>query len=147
MSHVTTIAIEIRDLDALEAAARELGATLVRDQKTYTWYGQHVGDYPLPKGITKEQLGKCDHAIKVPGVNYEIGVVKLPNGNYTLVYDFYGRYGANDGMKLLQRFGEGCQKLVQSYAVHKAMIEARKRGHTVTKKVLPNGSVKLTVNV
>lgn len=151
MSHVTTIKIEIKDLNALIAACQEHGAIFVRDQKAYNWYGVSVGDYPLPAGITKDQLGKCDHAIKLPGVNYEIGVVRLPNGNYTLAYDFYGGdgpgYGRHDGHKLLQKFGDGCQKLVQSYAVHKATLEARKRGYTVTKKTLPNGAVKLTVNV
>ena len=80
MSHMTTIAIQVKDLAALKAAVIELGALWMEGQRTHKWYGQSVGDYPLPKGVTVDMLGKCDHAIKVPGVNYEIGVVKLADG-------------------------------------------------------------------
>ena len=38
-------------------------------------------------------------------------------------------------------------KLTQAYAIEKAKIEARKRGHTVTEQPLSDGSVKLTINV
>jgi hypothetical protein len=40
MSHVTTINIEIRDLEALQAACAELGASFIENQTTYKWYGQ-----------------------------------------------------------------------------------------------------------
>ena len=38
-------------------------------------------------------------------------------------------------------------KLNQAYAIEKASLEARKRGHTVTEQPLADGSVKLTINV
>ena len=38
-------------------------------------------------------------------------------------------------------------RLMQSYAVEKARIEARKAGHSVTEQSLPDGSIKLTVHV
>ena len=36
---------------------------------------------------------------------------------------------------------------LQSYAVEKAKIEARKKGHTVTEQSLTDGSIKLTIKV
>ena len=37
--------------------------------------------------------------------------------------------------------------LLQSYAVEKAKIEARKRGHSVSEQQLADGSIKLTIQV
>lgn len=147
MSHITTIAIEISDLDALKASVKELGAEFIEGKTTYEWYGRSVGDYPLPKGMTKEQLGKCSHVIKVPGVRYEIGVVRLPNGKYTLAYDFYGYDdSSHDGHKLLQKFGPNCQRLVQMYGVQKATREAQKKGHRVTRQITSDGSIRLSIS-
>lgn len=36
---------------------------------------------------------------------------------------------------------------LQSYAVEKSKIEARRKGHSVTESQLADGSVKLTINV
>jgi hypothetical protein len=36
---------------------------------------------------------------------------------------------------------------VSSAAVEKAAIEARRRGHSVVEQALPDGSIKLTINV
>lgn len=155
MSHITAIAIEIKNIDALEAACKELGATLVRHQRTYKWFGSSVGDYPLPPGFTTAMLGHCEHAIHLPGVNYEIGVVRNPlnTSTFTLLYDFWG-YGAragmseagqHDGHKLKAHFGDGLRQLVQLYGVHAATLAARARGHSVARQTLPNGSIKLQI--
>jgi hypothetical protein len=148
MSHIASIDITITDLAALQAAARELGALWVEGKKTYNWFGQSVGDYPLPTGMTVEQLGKCDHVIALPGVRYEIGVVKRADGNFTLAYDFYGR-GRNgsphDGEKLLAHFGEGLAKIKQFYGLHKATIAARLRGYSTSRKLAANGDIKLQI--
>jgi len=37
------------------------------------------------------------------------------------------------------------RRLLQLYAVHKATIEARKRGHTVQRKLQKNGAIKLVI--
>ena len=53
-------------------------------------------------------------------------------------YDNYGgRWGAEEQ---LHRF-------LQMYAVEKAKLEARKRGHSVTEQALADGSIKLTIQV
>lgn len=114
MSHVVAIEALITDLDALEAACAELGLELVRNQKSYKWYGTSVGDFPLPTGFTAADLGKCEHAIRVKGTTggYEIGVAKRRDGQpgYTLIYDFWG-----PGKALQDRAGDKCSRLVQEY--------------------------------
>lgn len=146
MSHVTTVSIKIRDLNALKAAAKEHGCEFIEGKTTFEWYRQHVGDYPLPQGMTKEQMGKCDHVIRCPGINYEIGVVKTQDG-YTLAYDFYGYDGGgrHDGHKLLQKFGDGLKKLTQTYAVQVATMAAKAKGWMCQRQTLPNGTIKLSL--
>lgn len=141
MSHVDTILIEIDSLPCLTQTVKEFGCEWHQDKKTYNWYGAHVGDYPIPKGMTKESLGKCDHVIKLPGCDYEIGVVKLPNGKYTLAYDFWG-----EGQKLLEKFGPNLGKLVQMYGVNRATMAAQKRGHKVTRVMGKNGAIVLNIS-
>ncbi len=128
MSHVEDVAANIDDLAALETAAKECGCELVRGQKTYRWYGQHVGDYAMPEGVTEADLGKCDHAIRVKDADsrtYEIGVVAKPEGGYRLLYDFWqGGYG------LMDKVGEKCTKLTTEYGVAKVCANAYKHGYT-----------------
>jgi hypothetical protein len=140
MSHITTIQTEIRDLDALKEACAELGVQFIEGQTTYQWYGAHMGDYPLPPDINREQLGRCAHIIQVPGVQYEVGVVQKANGHWTLAYDFWG-----PGQGLLKKFGENCGKLVQLYGVHKAMREAKRHGYQVQRRQHQDGSIQITI--
>ena len=131
MSHVAEISLEIRDLDALAAAAKELDLELIRDQKTYKWYGRSMGDYPLPVGFKKEDLGTCDHAIRIPGNDraYEIGVCKRRDGKagYVLQWDFFsGGYGMAEKVG-----GDKAQALVQGYATQVAIKTARAQGFRV----------------
>ena len=74
-------------------------------------------------------------------------LVKLPDWVYPCVCDTatgqvrFDNYGGDWGdRKHLDRF-------VQTYAICKATIEARKRGHNVREMSLPDGSVKLTISV
>lgn len=132
----------------MKAACKRLGLELVEGQKTYRWWGRSEGDYPLPEGFTAQDLGHCEHAIRVPlshpsGRNaYEVGVVKRRDGKpgYQLMWDFFaGGYG-------LQEFvGEDCKKLRQAYATEAAKAQARKMGYRVTEKLQANGSIKLVL--
>jgi hypothetical protein len=63
MSHVAIIDLAIDDLDSLRRACSRLGLELVQ-QDTYRWFGYSVGDYPLPEGFTKDNLGRCQYAIR-----------------------------------------------------------------------------------
>ncbi len=139
MSHVARIELEINDLDTLRAACKRLGLEFVQDQKTYAWWGTHVGDYPLPEGFTAEDLGKCHHAIKVPGAKYELGVVER-NGKYTLLWDFYSSGG------LEQVLGKGAGRLRQAYAVERVRREAIRKSYRIT-ETTSRQSIRLTITL
>lgn len=73
--------------------------------------------------------------------------VELPEWRYPVVCETqtgqvrFDNYGGRWGIQVhLDRF-------LQSYAVEKARLEARKKGHTITEQSLEDGSIKLTVNV
>jgi len=118
MSHVVTVKTELRDA----AAVRSACGRLKLDAPVH-------GTFKL-------------FSTEVTGLS-----VQLPDWQYPIVCDtatgkvqfdnYGGRWGAQ---KELDRF-------MQSYAVEKARIEARKKGHTVTEQQLADGSVKLTINV
>jgi hypothetical protein len=121
-----------------------MGCTFVNNQKTYRWFGQYVGDTKLPDGMTQDQLGKCEHAIKVPGVNYEIGVVRQRDNSFTLAYDFWGDgRGGHDGQKLLAKFGDKLCRLQQAYNKQVVTKQARAKGYSVIEKTMSNGGIKL----
>ena len=124
-SHVVSIQVEVRDLDALQRAAESLGLEFRQDQQTYRWFGQWAGDYPLPEGMTPGQLGKCHHALAIPGKEsaYEVGIVEQPDGSYRLMWDFFlGGFG------LEEKIGTGAEKLIARYAIEKARSECERLG-------------------
>ena len=133
--------MEITDLESLKAACRRLGFQFKEGQEKYKWYGHSVGDYPLPEGVTEEELGKCEHAISVPGaeMGYEIGVVRKGNG-FVLRWDFY-----DDGLKLALG-GESAKVLKQAYAVERSKRLLKRQGYNhVHERALADGSVRLQV--
>lgn len=141
MSHVATISLQINDLDALAKAAETVGLRLVRNQKTYAWWGRSVGDYPLPAGFTAKELGHCDHALVqvdkdgeiIPGKSghgpesvWEIGVVSRRDGlpGFQLMWDFFA-----GGRGLVERVGGNkAERLIQEYAKEVLIKEAGKKG-------------------
>lgn len=131
MSHVAKIEIAIKDLDTLKAACRQLGLEFIADQKAFKWYGRHIGDYPLPEGFTTADMGRCDHAVRVPGARYEIGVVHR-NGRYHLLWDFYSDGG------LERVLGKGARRLKQAYSVERVRCEARLKGYHVQERKTEN---------
>lgn len=153
MSHVISGEVIIKDLDCLTRAVATFGGKVVQKNR-YNWYGEHVGDYPMPKGMTAAQLGRCECAIQLPNTCYEVGVVKQQDGTYTLAYDFYGtndprvkwKQGdakVHDGGKLLSAFGPKLAKLQQQYNKQLVTKQARQHGYMVTEKLHANGSIKL----
>lgn len=140
MSHLAKIELEINDLTALDKACKRMGFELMKGQKTYKWYGRWVGDSPLPEGVDKSKLGTCDHAIKVPGASYEVGVLKKDNGKYGLLWDYWGAGG------LPEKIGKNGGLLKQAYTLEKAKMESIKKGYFVKEQKL-NGKIQLTVEV
>lgn len=118
MSHIVTIKTEIRDSDAVGAACRRLRLPPPVDG-THRLYSSRA------TGL----------AVRLPEWKFPT-VCELSTGQ--VLYDNYGgRWG---DQKQLDAF-------LQAYAVERAKIEARKRGHLVTEQQLDDGSIKLTVQV
>ena len=132
MSHVAKIEMEIKDLDTLRTACEQLGLQFMAGQHTYRWYGESVGDYPIPEGFTTDDMGKCDHAIRVPGASYEVGVVQR-NGKYLLLWDFYSAGG------LERVLGKGAGRLKQAYSVERVRREATLKGYHVQERKTEQG--------
>ena len=71
--------------------------------------------------------------------------VRLPKWRYPVVCDIatgelrYDNYGGHWGDQ------SHLDQFLQSYAVEKASLEARKQGYIVTEQALADGSIKLTV--
>ena len=118
MSHVVEIKTEIRDEAAVKAACVRLQIP-TPEHKTVRLFNATTA-------------GLC---VQLPAWNYPL-VCNLQTGQ--LQYDNYqGHWGEQ---KHLDSF-------LQAYAVEKAKIEARKKGHAVSETRLEDGSIKVTVRV
>ncbi len=116
MSHLSKIELVIYDLASLKEACKSLGLTFCENQKTFTWYSGK---------------GQCDHAIKVPGARYEVGIVKQ-NNRYELQWDDYRPGG------LVEKLGNQAGLLKQAYAVAKITKEAIQNKYCIRRKTLDN---------
>lgn len=118
MSHVVSSEVVCTDLEILKRAVATFPELEWREgQKKYTWYGAWVQDYhkddaAYKRGIDPKDYGKCESAIHMDGVHYEIGVCKRNDGaGYSLVWDFVG-----DGRKLSECIGKNAEKLMSKYS-------------------------------
>ena len=118
MSHVVEIKTEIRDEQAVRAACTRLQLA-PPEQKAARLFSTTA-------------RGLC---VQLPGWNYPV-VINLQTGQTQ--YDNYGGHWGEQ--KHLNSF-------LQAYAVEKAKIEARKKGHSVTETSLQDGSIRVTVKV
>lgn len=118
MSHIVTIQTQVQDPAALAAACRRLGL-----------------EQPV-EGTA--QL----YAEKATGF-----IVQLPGWQYPVVVDTAARRLHYDNFN--GAWGERSQldRLLQAYAVEKTKLEARRAGHSVIEQSLPDGSVKLVVQM
>lgn len=130
MSHIDIIKCEIKSLQALKLACKRINCTFKENQKTYHWYGQHIGDYPIPEGLTINDMGKCIHAIEVPGSKYDVGVIKDPvnSQNYKLIWDFW------KGGNLIKILGNDASLLVSAYEAEQAKLTATYQNRIFTEK-------------
>ena len=144
MSHVTVIDIEIKDLGALRRACEDLGLEFREGQTTFKWYGRHVGDYPIPEGYSKEDMGHCEHAIGIPNNKnaYEVGVIRnKATGGWHLMWDFFA-----GGHGLQKVVGNNCSKLVQGYSkqmVKSKLLPIMSKGFQLKEQQGQNGEIVL----
>ena len=118
MSHIVAIKTEIRDEQAVRAACTRLQLA-APEQKTVRLFNATA-------------TGLC---VQLPGWSYPV-VANLQTGQVQ-----YDNYGGHWGRQ------EELNKFLQGYAVEKAKIEARKKGHMVTETSRQDGSIKVTVRV
>jgi hypothetical protein len=123
MSHFTTIQTQIRDLDALADACRELGLELINQPSQARGYA----------GNTRTG----DAVIKLNGP-YDVAANKQPDNSYGLTTDWWNGH-------VEKEVGKEYGRLLQLYGVYKASREARKRGYTVRRQSLKDGSIKLAI--
>ena len=122
MSHFATVETQVRDIGALRGACTEMGFILA-EKAVARGYGSNTmsGDFVI--------------RLKGP---YDIAVNKQPDGNYGLTTDWWRGHVETE-------VGKDFGRLMQLYAVHKASIEAKKKGLTCRRSALADGSVKLTI--
>ncbi len=118
MSHIVHIKTQVKDAAAVQAACQRLSLP------------PPVMDTFKLFTSTATGLG-----VQLPGWRYPV-VCDVTTGQVQYD-DFQGRWGEQSQ---LHRF-------LQTYAVEKARLEARRQGHTLSEQQLADGSIKLTINV
>jgi len=121
MSHFTTIETEVRDIEALRDACGELGLELLQNTEA--------------RGYGQRKL-RADHVIRLKGP-YDVAVQRN-NGSHSLTTDWWDGHVAKE-------VGENFGSLLQLYATHKVIREARKRGHRITRRQEKSGGIKLVL--
>jgi hypothetical protein len=118
MSHIVEVQTECRDPVAVAAACTRLGL-------------------PEPiRGTATFYSGQAEGLlVQLPGWRYP-AVVDTATG--TVRHDHFGG-----------RWGDPAElgRFVQAYALVKASAEARRLGHAVAERALPNGSILLSITV
>lgn len=137
MSHISKIELKIKSLEDLITACNQLGLKFCRNEKTYKWFGNWIGDQPLPEGVREEDLGKCDHMIHVPGAQYQIGIVKKDN-QFLLLWDSWKTGG------LEQVLGNNAGLLKQAYAIERIKRKSRLKGLRIRQQKTKHG-IRLTM--
>jgi hypothetical protein len=122
VSHFTEIKTQIKDIEALRLACAELGLTLLQNAEARGYY---------------ENKTKGDYVVQLKGP-YDIAANKQADGTYGLTSDLWQGH-------VEKEVGQGYGKVLQLYGVHKAMIEARKKGLSVMRRQQQNGSIKLVL--
>lgn len=118
MSHIVQIQTEVRDPVAVTAACARLHLPI-----------------PIHRTVTLYNAEATGLAVEFPRWRYPV-VCQTETGR--LQYDnFGGRWGDQSQL----------DRLLQIYAVEKAKLEARRRGHSAVEQLLSDGSIKLTVQV
>ena len=122
MSHISKIELEVKDLAVLRQACERLGLTFMENQQSFKWFGS--------------EAGACNHAIRIPEAEYEIGIIQR-NGRYELECDFFDS-------RIEDAVGKDGGYLKQAYAVEKVKLEARRKGYYAIEQKHKN-AIRITV--
>lgn len=116
MSHLVTIQTKVHDTAAVAAACTRLGLSAPVQGTAKLFSGEVTG-----------------LLVQLPGWQYPAVIDSLTG---VVRYDNFGGHWGSD--RELHRF-------LQSYAVEKTKIEARKRGHAISDHQLADGSIRLQI--
>jgi len=123
MSHFVTIKTQIRDIAALRDACGELGLQVL--------------DCADARGYATANT-RGEHVIRLRGP-YDIALNRETDKEpFGLTTDWW------DG-HVEKEVGKDYGRLLQLYGVHKASREAKRRGHTVRRSKLKDGTIKLSI--
>jgi len=122
MSHFTEITTQIKDIEALRLACQELGLNLLQSAEARGYYDNKT---------------KGDYVIQLKGP-YDIALNKQADGTFGITSDLWNGH-------VEKEVGQGYGKLLQLYGVHKATMEARKKGLSVLRRQKQDGSIKLVL--
>ena len=122
MSHFTEIKTQIRDIEALGLACTEMGLSLIPNAEA--------------RGYAKQRT-HGDHVIRLEGP-YDIAVNRQPDRTFGLTTDWWAGH-------VEKEVGKDYGRLLQLYGVHKATLEARRKGLSVQRQSQSNGNIKLVL--
>ena len=122
MSHFTTIKTQIKDIDTLSAALREMGLALFPNANARGYYQNSI---------------KGDYVIRLKGP-YDVALNKQPDGSYELTTDWWEGH-------VEKEVGANFGKLLQLYGVHKVIREGKRKGYSIQRNLQVDGTIKLTL--
>ena len=122
MSHFTSIDVEIRDIEALKSACKELGLAVEKNAEA--------------RGFSSNRR-KGEYVIRLNGP-YDLALNSRKDGSFQVETDLWGGH-------VEKELGPRMGKLKQYYAVHKTTREARRKGCTVSRRNMPDRSIRLQV--
>src|SRR4051794_31077043 len=118
MSHIVTIQTVVRDAASVAAACQRL-------------------DLPPPVERTVQLFDGAAQGL----------AVQLPDWRYPLVCDLAAGTLRYDNYQGVWGDPAHLDRFLQAYAVERATLEARRRGHSVIEQPLADGSLKLTIRL
>jgi hypothetical protein len=118
LSHIVEIKTQVRDPEALRAACRRLGLA-EPVQGTFKLYSAEATGW----------------------------AVRLPDWQYPVVFDLARGEARIDNFQGVWGDPKHLDRFMQAYAIEKAKLEARHKGHSTMERQLADGSIKLTVQV
>jgi hypothetical protein len=139
MSHISTVQVIVKDLDALKAAVAALGLEFVEGKTSFKWYSR--GGLSFYDRDEAQQYDKCQHVIRVPGNDkaYEVGVAPRKDGQgWGLLFDSFA-----GGRGLMAMIGRNAETLTQQYATEVSVRQMRKAGYRVHQERQADGRIKL----
>ena len=137
MSHVSKINLFVSDLDAFGAECSERGCVLERGPDRFRYY--------------RNKTKPCGAKVRVPGADYEIGLVRARVGPEGVIEDPDGdgwmplldHY--DDGGGMFAVLGEGCRDLFRGYTDRVTRAWAESEGYDVEREELGGGEYRLVL--